>query len=173
MRNRGYNPALGRWIQRDPISYSGGINLYEYVGGRAVVAVDPAGLAYLYRVGPAHDLGGCGSTCRFYRNYYYYQPLGEWDLPESPNSAALTEFAHAVFTLSGAGRLVNVLMSGVTISTPEYAYFFGSHGRTPVYLPTGATHTTLASGGSQRSGTRTSGCTTNPCHSGALLATIW
>ena len=124
VRNRGYNPALGRWIQRDPISYSGGINLYEYVGGRAVVAVDPAGLAYLYRVGPAHDLGGCGSTCRFYRNYYYYQPLGEWDLPESPNSAALTEFAHAVFTLSGAGRLVNVLMSGVTISTPEYAYFF-------------------------------------------------
>ena len=147
VRNRTYSPALctvlrrglkssgrpGRaskkiavlqWIQRGPIGYSGGINLYEYVGGRAVVAVDPAGLAYLYRVGPAHDLGGCGSTCRFYRNYYYYQPLGEWDLPESPNSAALTEFAHAVFTLSGAGRLVNVLMSGVTISTPEYAYFF-------------------------------------------------
>ncbi len=35
--------SVGRWIQRDPIGYSGGINLYEYVGGRAVVAVDPSG----------------------------------------------------------------------------------------------------------------------------------
>ena len=45
VRNRGYNPALGRWIQRDPIGYSGGINLYEYVSGRAVVGMDPSGLA--------------------------------------------------------------------------------------------------------------------------------
>ena len=44
VRNRTYNPALGRWIQRDPIGYSGGINLYEYVNGRAVVSQDPAGL---------------------------------------------------------------------------------------------------------------------------------
>ena len=34
VRNRTYNPALGRWIQRDPIGYQGGINLYGYVGGR-------------------------------------------------------------------------------------------------------------------------------------------
>jgi RHS repeat-associated protein len=44
VRNRIYNPALGRWLQRDPVGYAGGINLYEYVGGRAVVAVDPAGM---------------------------------------------------------------------------------------------------------------------------------
>ena len=43
VRNRMYNPALGRWIQRDPIGYSGGINLYGYVGGRSVVALDPSG----------------------------------------------------------------------------------------------------------------------------------
>ena len=36
VRNRTYNPALGRWIQRDPIGYAGGVNLYEYVGGLAV-----------------------------------------------------------------------------------------------------------------------------------------
>ena len=45
VRNRTYNPALGRWLRRDPIGYSGGINLYEYVNGRAVAAVDPAGLS--------------------------------------------------------------------------------------------------------------------------------
>ena|GEM_PF-6077252 len=44
MRNRTYNPVLGRWIQRDPIGYAGGINLYEYVGGRAAAAMDPMGL---------------------------------------------------------------------------------------------------------------------------------
>ena len=35
--------ATTRWIQRDPIGYSGGINLYDYVGGRAVVELDPMG----------------------------------------------------------------------------------------------------------------------------------
>ena len=43
VRNRTYNPVLGRWIQRDPIGYAGGVNLYEYVSGSAVVAVDPEG----------------------------------------------------------------------------------------------------------------------------------
>ena len=66
MRNRGYNPALGRWIQRDPISYSGGINLYEYVGGRAVVAADPTGgqgapLSALEQVQPP----GRGRCCAY------------------------------------------------------------------------------------------------------------
>ncbi len=45
VRNRTYNPALGRWIQRDPIGYPGGINLYGYVGGRVDGIADPAGLA--------------------------------------------------------------------------------------------------------------------------------
>ena len=60
VRNRGYNPIPGtvlrqepksrqatgvatRVLQRDPIGYAGGINLYDYVGGRAVVDVDPKG----------------------------------------------------------------------------------------------------------------------------------
>ena len=43
VRNRTYNPVLGRWIQRDPVGYAGGVNLYEYAGGRAVVAADAEG----------------------------------------------------------------------------------------------------------------------------------
>ena len=42
-RNRTYSPVLGRWLQRDPIGYAGGVNLYEYVGGIAAAAVDPDG----------------------------------------------------------------------------------------------------------------------------------
>jgi RHS repeat-associated protein len=43
VRNRTYSPTLGRWLQRDPIGYAGGINLYEYVGGKAVIKIDPTG----------------------------------------------------------------------------------------------------------------------------------
>ena len=44
VRNRTYNPALGRWIQRDPIGYDGGLNLYGYVYGLVCIMLDPSGL---------------------------------------------------------------------------------------------------------------------------------
>jgi RHS repeat-associated protein len=40
---RAYDPATGRWLSRDPIGEEGGINLYEYVGGQPISAVDTAG----------------------------------------------------------------------------------------------------------------------------------
>ena len=44
VRNRTYNPVLGRWIQRDPIGYQGGINLYGYVESSPIGSVDALGL---------------------------------------------------------------------------------------------------------------------------------
>jgi RHS repeat-associated protein len=44
-RHRYYHPVLGTFCSRDPIGYEGSKwNLYEYVGGRALIAVDPRGL---------------------------------------------------------------------------------------------------------------------------------
>ena len=44
VRYRHYHPTLGRWIQRDPIRYHAGMNLYAYVSGRPTASVDPLGL---------------------------------------------------------------------------------------------------------------------------------
>jgi len=44
VRNRVYEPSLGRWRQRDPIGYAGGGNLNECVLGNPVKFLDPLGL---------------------------------------------------------------------------------------------------------------------------------
>lgn len=41
---RSYSPMLGRWLQRDPLGYIGGLNLYQYVYSRPMNLVDPLGL---------------------------------------------------------------------------------------------------------------------------------
>ncbi len=43
VRARTYDPRLGRWLQRDPIGYAGGWNLYEYTNGDPLSFVDPFG----------------------------------------------------------------------------------------------------------------------------------
>jgi RHS repeat-associated protein len=41
---RAYDPAHARWLNRDPIGETGGINLYAYVGGNSTSYIDPSGL---------------------------------------------------------------------------------------------------------------------------------
>ncbi len=41
---RFYNPAIGRWMTRDPLGELGGINLYGFVGNSPINLVDPYGL---------------------------------------------------------------------------------------------------------------------------------
>lgn len=39
-----YNPAKGRWLERDPVGYRGGYNLYEYGSSAPSTQQDPSGL---------------------------------------------------------------------------------------------------------------------------------
>jgi len=43
VRNRVYNPELGRWTRRDPLGYVDGMSLMEYVGSAPVIRTDPNG----------------------------------------------------------------------------------------------------------------------------------
>ncbi|MBU0639552.1 MAG: RHS repeat-associated core domain-containing protein [Planctomycetes bacterium] len=42
---RWYEPAIGRFVQRDPIGIEGGLNVYGYCVNNPLVAVDPSGLS--------------------------------------------------------------------------------------------------------------------------------
>jgi hypothetical protein len=39
-----YDPKLGRWMERDPIRYGDGMNMYQYVASNPVRFVDPSGM---------------------------------------------------------------------------------------------------------------------------------
>jgi RHS repeat-associated protein len=43
VRYRHYDPALGRWLERDPLGYVDGMNLYGYVANSPIITIDPYG----------------------------------------------------------------------------------------------------------------------------------
>lgn len=57
-RARMYAPALGRFMQPDPIGTDGGINLYAYVGNDPVNLADPSGLWQVTLTGGIFGVGG-------------------------------------------------------------------------------------------------------------------
>ena len=49
---RAYDPDLGRWLSRDPIGESGGVNLYSYVNNMVMNAIDGDGLDAIVLLAP-------------------------------------------------------------------------------------------------------------------------
>ncbi len=51
---RDYDPAVGRYVESDPIGLDGGLNRYAYVGGSPIDEFDVRGLAGSKSGGPWH-----------------------------------------------------------------------------------------------------------------------
>lgn len=70
VRNRHYEPILGRFMEMDPAGYLDGMNLYEYVMGMPIDSVDPSGLQSEATGGgmsttPGSSGGsGCAASCK-------------------------------------------------------------------------------------------------------------
>ena len=64
---RFYNPALGRWMTRDPIGENGGINLFTFAGNNPTNWVDPFGLVDLNWI----PTGQAERYNYFYHHYNY------------------------------------------------------------------------------------------------------
>jgi RHS repeat-associated protein len=74
---RFYDPLTQRWVNRDPIGESGGINLYQMNRNNPTMRIDPWGLL---------DLGGYDDSCRKWPpSVADYRPVG-WDPNNLMNS---------------------------------------------------------------------------------------
>ncbi|RIK62178.1 MAG: hypothetical protein DCC65_17945 [Planctomycetota bacterium] len=101
--HRWYDPATGRFLQRDPIGIRGGINLYAYAGAHPSSAVDPSGLAFVLHwrergLNPGHtavmsDYGvyisfvpSCGAVgllgCASYSNRSFKDDIDAYGFPD-------------------------------------------------------------------------------------------
>jgi len=72
--NRDYNPALGRYVQSDPIGLAGGsMSTYGYVGGSPLMWSDPTGLVK-HTTGRTID---CGKGCSIRIDYTLNEATGQ------------------------------------------------------------------------------------------------
>jgi len=76
--HRYYDPASGRFVQRDPIGIAGGLNTYAYVGATPTGLLDPEGLGPIGFPEPPPGSGPTGGL-----NPAVRPPGGQW-LPQPP-----------------------------------------------------------------------------------------
>jgi RHS repeat-associated protein len=71
---RPMDTGTGRWLNRDTIRETGGINLYGYVGANPVMNVDTDGLAWNHKTGKTID---CGNGCSIRIDYTFNDETGQ------------------------------------------------------------------------------------------------
>ncbi|MGT0250093.1 RHS repeat-associated core domain-containing protein [Burkholderia pyrrocinia] len=96
---RFYDPDIGRFINPDPISLRGGINLYQYAPN-PISWIDPWGLTGFFT--PSVFTAPSGST------HTVYQQAIDWNLPVNTRSGTVTNL-----DLAASGKSPFVVKNGV------------------------------------------------------------
>lgn len=128
---RFYSPALGRFLQTDPIGYADDMNLYAYVRGNAVNYIDPLGLQTTGNQ-TALTAGGFG----------YGVTIGYgFQKDDSGNSALQFNVGYGRYTGNPSVSLTNtyVTTSATTVNSLTGTGFqaSGTFGRGPIAFETG------------------------------------
>ncbi len=120
VRNRTYNSALGRWIQRDPIGYKGGINLYGDVEGGPAGAADATGLQVY--IGPGSGWPqGSASGVGAYTQELQWQYIQWWQEGNQLSSEMMSGFLSQQFAKTGDNAgLAFEKFAGELKSDPRY-----------------------------------------------------
>jgi len=69
---RDYDPAIGRYIESDPIGLWGGISTYGYVGSNPLARIDPLGLLEKSPGGGSGSFYWCKAKCDAARHLNHF-----------------------------------------------------------------------------------------------------
>jgi RHS repeat-associated protein len=98
-RARTYDPVSGRFGERDPVGYRDGMGLYEYVGGRPSVILDPSGRQ------------GCSPAgCTISLDPIHDNPMMKW---------TSSDFVLNYYTHGGGVNLEQIGLLGTFIRAPS------------------------------------------------------
>ncbi len=93
-RARYYNPALGRFLQTDPIGYEGGMNIYAYCANNSTNCIDPSGLAW---EDPALRIILYDSGAKYWFDYFTFGITSDpfWDVRIDIGGAAAADAGYS------------------------------------------------------------------------------
>ncbi len=109
---RYYNPATGRWLNRDPIGEEGGVNVYGYVANAPTTTVDPFGLA-LYAFDGTNNDGyrdeASGQETNVFVLYKYYKGANSAYAPGVGTNDGVLNPLGSAFGAGGQARINGML----------------------------------------------------------------
>ncbi len=112
---RYYDSAAGRWLNRDPISYAGGVNVYEYCGNGPVGMSDASGMLEIPWL---PTIGWSTIGCLVSVGQNLLQGAALCDIGTSCACSLLSSILTAIIdaALGGIGALLNGCISGALAS---------------------------------------------------------